>query len=143
MGKTIKNKVKCVPPRLADIKDINVDISSEVDLDVLSNAFESAVAEIGRQMAKRWNNADHQMATVRFVGDLHNAIKELKNYTNWGARQRLAQDAGYSTSGWDANNCGSNNVDFDDLYEKAVVTFAVNLNRAAKPKAELKKLGVK
>ena len=143
MGKTIKNKIKCVPPRLADVKDINVNISGQVDLEVLSNAFESAVAEIGRQMAKRYSNAEHNMATVRFVGDLHEAIKELKNYTGWGARTRIAADAGYSTNNWDPNDCGSNNVDFDDLYEKAVVTFAVNLNRVAKPKQQLNKLGVK
>jgi len=96
MGKTIKSKLKCVPPRLADIKDINVNMSGEVDV------------EIG-----------------------------------WGARTRLATDAGYSTGSWDANDCGSNNTDFDDLYEKAVVTFAVNLNRTAKAKPQLKKLGVK
>ena len=143
MGKTIKNKNKCVPPKMADIKDISVDISGEVDLDILSNAFESAVVEIGRQMSKRYNNTEHQMATVRFVGDLHEAIKDLKKYTGWGARQRLAEDAGYTTGGWDPNDCGSNNVDFDDLYEKPVVTFAVNLNRVAKPKPQLKKLGVK
>jgi uncharacterized membrane-anchored protein len=143
MGKTIKSKLKCVPPRLADIKDINVNMSGEVDVEILSNAFESAVVEIGRQMSKRYNNTDHQMATVRFVGDLHEAIKELKNYTGWGARTRLATDAGYSTGSWDANDCGSNNTDFDDLYEKAVVTFAVNLNRTAKAKPQLKKLGVK
>ena len=143
MGKTIKNKIKCVPPRLADVKDINVNISGEVDLDILSNAFESAVVEIGRQMAKRYNTAEHNMATVRFVGDLHEAIKDLKQYTGWGARTRLATEAGYTQGNWDANNCGSNNVDFDDLYEKAVVTFAVNLNRVAKPKQQLNKLGVK
>ena len=143
MAKVIRNKVKCVPPKLAEIKDINVNVSGEVDLDVLSNAFESAVVEVGRQMAKRYNSADQNMATVRFVGDLHEAIKNLKHYTGWGARSRLAEDAGYSTGGWDPNNCGSNNVDFDDLYEKAVVTFAVNLNRVAKPKPQLKKLGVK
>jgi len=143
MAKTLKNKVKCVPPRLADIKDINIDISGEVNLDVLSNAFESAVAEIGRQMAKRYSNAEHNMATVRFVGDLHEAIKELKNYTGWGARSSLAEHAGYSTASWDPNDCGSNTADFDDLYEKAVVTFAVNLSRVAKPKPQLKKLGVK
>jgi hypothetical protein len=143
MANTLRNKIKCVPPRIADVKDINVDISGEVNLDVLSNAFESAVAEIGRQMAKRYNSAEQNMATVRFVGDLHEAIKELKTYTGWGARSRLAEDAGYTTGSWDPNNCGSNNVDFDDLYEKAVVTFAVNLNRVAKPKPQLKKLGVK
>lgn len=143
MGKQIKNKLKCVPPKMADIKDISVDISSEVDLDVLSNAFECAVVEIGRQMSKRYNNTEQSMATVRFVGDLHEAIKQLKNYTNWGARTTLATEAGYSTGSWDPNDCGSNSVDFDDLYEKAVVTFAVNLNRVAKPKPQLKKLGVK
>jgi hypothetical protein len=143
MGKTVKNKAKCVPPRIADVKDINIDISGEVALDVLSNAFESAVAEIGRQMAKRYSNTEQNMETVRFVGDLHEAIKNLKHYTGWGARSKLAEDAGYSTGSWDPNNCGSNNVDFDDLYEKAVVTFAVNLNRTAKPKQQLKKLGVK
>lgn len=143
MDKAIKNKVKCVPPKLAEIKDINVNVSGEVDLDVLSNAFESAVVEVGRQMAKRYNSADQNMATVRFVGDLHEAIKNLKHYTGWGARSRLAEDAGYSAGSWDPNNCGSNNVDFDDLYEKAVVTFAINLNRTAKPKQQLKKLGVK
>ncbi len=143
MGKAIKNKLKCVPPRLADVKDINVNISGEVDLEILSNAFESAVVEIGRQMAKRYNNAEHNMATVRFVGDLHEAIKELKDYTGWGARTKIATNAGYSTGSWDPNDCGSNNVDFDDLYEKAVVTFAVNLNRVAKPTQQLKKLGVK
>ena len=57
MGKAIKNKLKCVPPRLADVKDINVNISGEVNLEILSNAFESAVVEIGRQMSKRYNNA--------------------------------------------------------------------------------------
>lgn len=143
MAKFQQKKLKCVPPRLADVKDINVDISGQVDLDVLSNAFEAAVIEIGRQLSKRYHNTDHQMATVRFVGDLYEAIKDLKNYTSWGARERLAKDAGYNTSGWDANDCGSNNTDFDDLYEKAVVTFAVNLNRVAKPKQQLKKLGVK
>lgn len=143
MGKVIKNKSKCVPPKMVDIKDISVDISGEVDLDVLSNAFECAVVEIGRQMSKRYNSTEQSMATVRFVGDLHEAIKDLKQYTGWGARTRLATDAGYSTGSWDPNDCGSNNVDFDDLYEKAVVTFAVNLNRVAKPKPQLKKLGVK
>jgi hypothetical protein len=143
MGKTLKNKMKCVPPRLADVKDVNVNISGEVDLEILSNAFESAVVEIGRQMAKRYNNAEHNMATVRFVGDLHEAIKDLKQYTGWGARARLATEAGYNPGNWDANDCGSNNVDFADLYEATVVTFAVNLNRVAKPKQQLKKLGVK
>jgi len=143
MAKIEQKKLKCVPPRLADVKDINVDVSGEVDLEILGNAFESAVIEIGRQMSKRYNNTEHQMATVRFVGDLHAAIKQLKTYTGWGARERLAKEAGYSTGGWDANDCGSNNVDFDDLYEKEVVTFAINLNRVTKPKQQLKKLGVK
>ena len=143
MGKAIKSKLKCVPPRLADVKDINVNMSGEVDVEILSNAFESAVVEIGRQMSKRYNNTEHQMATVRFVRELHEAIKELKNYTVCGARTNLATEAGYSTGTCDPNDCGSNNVDFDDLYEKAVVTFAVNLNRVAKPTQQLKKLGVK
>jgi len=34
MGKTIKSKLKCVPPRLADIKDINVNMSGEVDVEI-------------------------------------------------------------------------------------------------------------
>ena len=143
MAKFQQKKLKCIPPRLADIKDINVNISGEVDLDVLSSAFEAAVVEIGRQMSKRYRNEEHCMATVRFVGDLHEAIKKLKQYTSWGARAKLAEEAGYASGTWDANDCGSSNTDFDDLYEKAVVTFAVNLNRAAKPTQQLKKLGVK
>jgi hypothetical protein len=143
MAKTIKNKVKCVPPRLADVKDINLNITGEVDLEVLSNAFECAVVELGRQMSKRYSNSSQQMEAVRFVGDLYEAIKELKKYAGWGSRNALAEHAGYNTNYWDANDCGSKNVDFGDLYEEPAVTFAVNLSRAAKPTQQLKKLGVK
>jgi hypothetical protein len=138
-----KNQCKQVPPRTSDVKDITMDVSAEVDLNILDSVFESAVVELGRQISKRYNNSDASMAAVKFVSDLHNAIKEFKKFDGWGARTAIATELGYNTNAWDANGCGSNNVDFGDLYEKSEVHFAIAFRKAAKPVAQLRKLGTR
>lgn len=142
----VKNKtkqLKCTPPRATDIKDIVLDISGEVDLEILDEVFESAVVELGRQISKRYNNADRHMKSVKFVSDLHSAIKDLKKFDGWGARSAIAEHLGYQANTWDANGCGSANTDFGDLYENSEVQFAIAFRRPAKPVATIRKLGAK
>jgi hypothetical protein len=144
MAKNDKRKqLKCTPPRTADVKDITLDVSGEVNLEVLDEAFEAAVIELGRQLSKRYSNGDKTMKAVKFVADLHEAIKALKQFDGWGARSVIAEHLGYQSNTWDANGCGSANTDFGDLYETSEVQFAIAYRRPAKPAQQLRKLGTK
>jgi hypothetical protein len=83
------------------------------------------------------------MAAVKFASDLHESIKDLQKYDNFAARSTIAAELGYSSDYWQSINCDERNVDFGDIYLESTVTFAVAYQRAAKPTATLKKLGVK
>ena len=143
MAKAEKKKLKATPPRLADVKDLNIDISAGVSLSIISDVMEAAVTELGRQLGKNTYHRPGVMAAVKFASDLHESMKDLQKYDNFAGRSTIAASLGYSSDYWQSTNCDERNVDFGDLYLESTVTFAVAYQRAAKPTATLKKLGVR
>ena len=139
-----KTALKATPPKASDVVDINYDISATaISLSTLSKVFECAVVELGRQISKGRSNTEY-MEAVRIAGDLDEVINKMEKFSNWGSRSAIAEELGYIPQYWTATNCVEQNVDFDDLYEKAEgITVAIHYSRKAKPKDILKKLGAK
>lgn len=149
MGKNEVTVLKKGVPKLREVKDFDQQINISLDnVEALKQAFDSAIPQLGRELAKQYNAYGKKAAldATRLAADMSIALSPITDTGYHGRINALALAAGYEAESWTVTDkCGNTKrVDWDDLYEDgSEVELVIRISRKLKDVKELNKSGVK
>lgn len=149
MGKDSVTVLKKGVPKLREVKDFDQQINISLNsVEALKQAFDAAIPQLGRELAKQYNAYGKKAAldATSLAADVSIALAPITDTGYHGRINSLALAAGYEAESWTVTDkCGNTTrVDWDDLYQADTeVELVVRISRKAKDAKELNKAGVK
>lgn len=149
MGKNEVTVLKKGVPKVRELKDfdhqINISISGAA---ALKQAFDSAIPQLGREMAKAYHTYGRKavLDATSLAADASIALADIVDSGYHCRNNALAEAAGYESDSWTVTDkCGNTSrINWNDLYEdNEEVELIVRISRKVKDAKELNKAGVK